>query len=302
MIKELFKRKMTKSLIVAGILMLMAGCGAKNMASDSAPEASVNSGNSSNAANLLEKIKQIGKVTVGTEAAYEPFEYIQDGKIVGYGSDILAYIVKQLGVSVEQKELPFQGILPGLEAKQFDFVATSVSITPERAEKYGMSVPIADGTVAVLKRKGDDSIKKPEDIAGKVVGTQLGSGQLKALKAYDETLKKDKGKGTKEIKEYVAYPEAYQDLANGRVDAVVNTMANLSSIMKKQPDAFEMIDTFGEKMWISWVARKEDRELLAFINEKILEMKKSGKLAELQKKWFGYTMETPEKESEYLPQ
>ncbi|AJY77481.1 hypothetical protein VN24_03830 [Paenibacillus beijingensis] len=272
--------------------MLIVGCG-------SSPK-STGSADSESAANLLEKIKQSGMVTVGTEAAYEPFEYIQDGKIVGYGSDILAYIVEQLGVKVEQKDLPFQGILPGLEAKQFDFVATAVSITPERAEKYGMTVPIADGTVAVLKRKGDDSIKSPEDIAGKIVGTQLGSGQLKALKEYDETLKKDKGKGTKEIKEYVAYPEAYQDLANGRVDAVVNTKANLASILKKQPDTFEMVDTFGNKMWISWVVRKEDKELLDFINEKILEMKSSGKLAELQTKWFGYTMETPE--SDYLPQ
>jgi polar amino acid transport system substrate-binding protein len=106
-------------------------------------------------------------------------------------------------------------------------------------------------------------------------------------------------KTTKEIKEYAAFPEAYQDLANGRVDAVVNTNANLSSILKKQPDTFEMVGTFGAKQWISWVVRKDDKELMDYLNSKILEMKASGKLAELQKKWFGYTMETPE--TDYLP-
>jgi polar amino acid transport system substrate-binding protein len=160
-------------------------------------------------------------------------------------------------------------------------------------------VPIADGSVAVLKRKGDNSIKTAEDIVGKVVGTQLGSSQLIKLQAFDTTLKKEKGAGTKEIKEYVAYPEAYQDLANGRLDAVVNTKANLSSIMKKQPDAFEVTDTFGEKLWLSWAVRKEDKELLDFLNAKILELKANGKLAEMQTKWFGFTMDTPE--SDFLP-
>jgi polar amino acid transport system substrate-binding protein len=297
--KAILKRAVMSSVIVIGLLMLIVGCGAKNNTVSTTEKAAVESDSSASASNLLAAIKQRGTVTVGTEAAYEPFEFIKDGKIVGYGSDILAYIVEQLGVKLDQKDLPFQGILPGLEAKQFDFVATAVGITPERAKKYAMTVPIADGTVAVLKRKGDNSIKTPEDIVGKVVGSQLGSAQLMALKTYDETLKKEKGAGAKEIKEYVAYPEAYQDLANGRLDAVVNTMANLSSIIKKQPDTFELTTTFGEKSWMAWAVRKEDKELLDFINAKILEMKASGKLAELQTKWFGFTMDTPE--SDYLP-
>jgi polar amino acid transport system substrate-binding protein len=189
--KAILKRAVMSSVIVIGLLMLIVGCGAKNNTVSTTEKAAVESDSSASASNLLAAIKQRGTVTVGTEAAYEPFEFIKDGKIVGYGSDILAYIVEQLGVKLDQKDLPFQGILPGLEAKQFDFVATAVGITPERAKKYAMTVPIADGTVAVLKRKGDNSIKTPEDIVGKVVGSQLGSAQLMALKTYDETLKKE---------------------------------------------------------------------------------------------------------------
>ena len=49
----------------------------------------------------FEKIKRTGKVTVGTEAAFPPFEFVEDGKIVGYGKDILDYIIADLGVELD---------------------------------------------------------------------------------------------------------------------------------------------------------------------------------------------------------
>jgi len=271
------------------LMLLLSACGASE--SGSSKEEVGDS--------TLEQIRSSGKLTVGTEAAFEPFEFIKDGEIVGYGSDILASVVKDLDVELKQLDLPWQGILPGLDANKFDFVATSVTITPERAEKYDFTVPIADGTMAVLKRKGDTSIENPEDIVGKVVGTQLGSGQLQSLQKYDEELKAN-GDGVKEIKEYVGFPEAYQELATGRVDAVVNTKANLSGILKQNPDAFELVDTFGDPVWISWAVRKGDQDLLEYLNEQILALGDSGQLAEMQKEWFGFTMEIPD--SGYLPE
>ena len=77
----------------------------------------------------------------------------------------------------------------GLAGKRFDFVVTSVVVTKERNDKFAFTVPIADATVALVKRAGDSSISKLEDISGKVVGSQAGSGQLKALMGYDQQLK-----------------------------------------------------------------------------------------------------------------
>jgi polar amino acid transport system substrate-binding protein len=292
-------RILSFALLMSLTAILIMGCGNKQATQPDNDTDKVSSNSSTSTESLFLEIKKRGKVTVGTEAAFEPFEFVQDGEIVGYGSDILAYIVKDLGVELEQMDLPWQGILPGLDAERFDFVATAVSITPERAEKYAFTVPIADGTVAILKRKGDDSIKSPEDIIGKIVGSQLSSGQMQSLNNYNDELKSTKGEGVKEIKEYVSYPEAYQDLATGRIDAVANSMANLSTVIKKQPDTFEIVDTFGEPMWFSWVVRKGDDELLDYLNERILELRDSGKLGEMQKKWFGFTMETPD--SGFLP-
>ena len=121
----------------------------------------------------LEKIKRTGELSVGTEAAYPPFEFVEDGKIVGYGSDILAEVVKEFGVKkLNQLDLPFQGILPGVLAGKFDFVATTVGINAERAKRYAYTIPIADGMPYAMKRKGD-TLSKVEDLNGKVVGTQL---------------------------------------------------------------------------------------------------------------------------------
>ncbi len=287
-----------RGMLALGLVLVMLISLATGCTKQETPKENDHAGTPASAG-LLDEIKAKGKVVVGTEAAFEPFEFVENGKIVGYGADILKIIAEDLGVEVEQLDLPFQGILPGLQAKKFDFVATSVLVTPERAEKYAFTVPIADGTVAILKRKGDDSIKTIEDISGKVVGTQLASGPEAALKAYDEELKAQGKEGVKDVKLYQAFPEAYVELASGRVDAVAQALPNLSTLIKKQPDKYEVVGMLEEKIWISWVVRQEDEDLLEFLNQEIIKLKDNGKLAELQMKWFGFTMDTPT--ADFLP-
>ncbi|MGO8646559.1 transporter substrate-binding domain-containing protein, partial [Rhizobium ruizarguesonis] len=53
------------------------------------------------------------------------------------------------GVELKRLDLPWQGILPGLAASRFDYVVTSVTVTPERMKAYHLSAPIADATMAV---------------------------------------------------------------------------------------------------------------------------------------------------------
>jgi polar amino acid transport system substrate-binding protein len=147
--------------------------------------------------------------------------------------------------------------------------------------------------MGVAVRKDEATIKKPEDIAGKVVAVVQASGQLAALKVYDEELKKTKGSGVKEIKEYVGYPEAYSDLGTGRVEAVINSVPNLAYLAKQQPEKYRVVGTFGERAYFGWVTRLEDKDLLKYLNDRLIKLKEQGVLKELQQKWFGYLMETP---------
>ncbi|KTS37230.1 ABC transporter substrate-binding protein [Methylobacterium indicum] len=254
------------------------------------------SGSRTRAEDLLSRVEAKKVLTVGTEARFPPFEFVQDGKIVGYSADIMAEIMKALpGVALDRLDLPFQGILPGLAAKRFDYVVTSVTVTRERYDAYRLSLPIADATMAVLKRKGDATLAKPEDIAGKVVGSQTGSAQFAALERLAGTLAAEK-KPVRGLKSYVDFGDAYADLAAGRIQAVVNSLPNLLEAVRQRPDVFEVVlPTFGPKTYFAWAGRKDpDSERFeALVDAELAKLNRSGKLAELQRKWFGAAMDLP---------
>ncbi|HUS96785.1 MAG TPA: transporter substrate-binding domain-containing protein [Hyphomicrobiaceae bacterium] len=253
------------------------------------------------AGETLNKIKKTGKVVVGTEAAFPPFEFVKGGKIVGYGKDILNHVVAGLDAKLEQRDVPWQGILPGLLAKKFDFVATSVILNPNRAKKFAFTMPIADGSLTLVKRKGDMRIKSVADLSGKSVATQLGTSAEKDLRAVNNDLKKKGKAGVKEMRLFTSIPEAYFALANRQVDAVLSPLPSVIVVIKKRPGVYEIVGPIGkQKSYFAWVTRKEDTELRDYINRKIKELHVSGMLTKLQEKWFGFRMELPT--SGYLPE
>jgi len=248
-------------------------------------------------ADLLDTVKQKKELTVGLEAAYAPFEFIENGKIVGFDQDLFNWIMETTAPEVKIKllDLPFQGILPGLAAKRFDVVITALTITKERAEKFDFTLPVADATTALVKRKGEKSVINAADIAGKSVGVQAGAAQLKVLQAFSDKLVAE-GKPAVKIREYVAYDEAYADLAAGRTDAVAQSLPNLSSLIKSRPDIYEIINQpIGPKTYFAWAGRKDtdSASLVKFLSAGIAKAGATGKLKELQMKWFGFDMSVP---------
>jgi polar amino acid transport system substrate-binding protein len=254
---------------------------------------------SAEAESLMEKIKVKGKLTVGTEAALPPFEFIRDGEIVGYGKDILTIVVKDLGVQLEQLDLPFQGILPGVLAGKFDFVATSIALRPERAGKYAFTMPIAYDVDQIMKKAGNTSIKAVEDLRGKIVATQLASSGEADAKAFDAKLKANGGTGFAEIKLFTSYPETYLALANGEVDGVVVSDLLAHDIMTKRPGLYEVVGPVSDRIYTCWVTRPEDKDFRDFLNVEFKRLRDDGTLNTLQTKWFGYKMDLPD--TGYLP-
>lgn len=248
---------------------------------------------------LLAKVKASKQITVATEARYAPFEYVDGGKIVGYDIDLLQYVLGSALPGVEQKmlDLPFQGLLPGLDAKRFDMIIAAVTANKERVGHFAFTLPIADATIGVLLRADQGAtIKSPADLNGKLVGGQIGSAQVDALKALDKKLKDGGGAGLKEIKQYVAYDEAYADLANGRLDAVAQSLANLGPLLKSRPGIFAVLpQTIGPKSYFAWVARKDadSAVLVKAVSEGIARANRDGTMKKLQMKWFGMAMDVP---------
>jgi polar amino acid transport system substrate-binding protein len=253
-------------------------------------------------ADTLDEVKKRGVLVVGTEAAYVPYEFFKDGKIIGYDPDIVDYIVGKLGVKAQLVDTAWNGIIPALYAKKFDVIVSAMTITKERAEKVLFSMPYADASNVILLRAGEDRIKVAGDLSGKIVGVQLGSAAAGIIKVF-ETKLKDQGKpGYADVKMYEHYPEAYQDLVNRRIDAVVNSKSTMMVVMRDTPGQFKMISGVSDiTAYFGMAFRKEDANLQAFFNTQLAALKSSGDLSKLQEKWFGGAMDTPNTLPDVLP-
>ena len=167
---------------------------------------------------------------------------------------------------------------------------TAVLVSPERKNTFDFSMPIAQSTTYYGVKKGS-AIKTGDDLVGKVVGAQTGSAMLADMKAFNETLVAKHGKGVKQIVEYQSYPEAYQDLAIGRLDAVVNTQINLNSLVATKAEVFAVGQGIGKPVYIAWAVKKGNAGVLELVNDALNELRKSGQMYELQKKWLGTTFD-----------
>jgi polar amino acid transport system substrate-binding protein len=246
------------------------------------------------AGDTLGNIRQSGKVTVGTEAAFPPFEFVQDGKIVGYDKDILDYVVASLGVKLDQVDTPWQGLFPGLLAGKFDFIASAMTMYDEPTRKFAFTMPVAEATVSLVKRKGDDSFKGASDLNGKVVATQTGTGAYKLLLELNDKLKAE-GKPGFEVKGFTSAPEAFLALANNQADAAASLLPTILTLLKRRPGVYDIAGPLAAKrQYIGWVARPDDTALRDYLSAKIKELRDSGKLYQLQEKWFGFRMELPD--------
>jgi polar amino acid transport system substrate-binding protein len=233
----------------------------------------------------LDEIKQRGLI-VATEDDFRPFEFVKDGKAVGFDNEMIEDMRKAAPFEIKQQILPWTGILAGVSTGKYDAAITAVIITKERLASLDFTSPIADATHYYVKRKDDKSISSIKDLSGKTVGVQAGSAMLARLPELTAMLEKEGGKLGKVV-EYTSYPEAYQDLALGRLDYVVNTVINLQTMVVEKPGVFELGQAVSGKSYPAWAVAKGNTELLTFLNGFIAKEKESGRFAELQKKWFG---------------
>ncbi|MCK0207710.1 transporter substrate-binding domain-containing protein [Starkeya koreensis] len=234
----------------------------------------------------LEEIKARGYMVVATEDDYKPFEFLEDGKPTGFDNELLVELRKFVPFEIRQEIIPWSGILAGVASGKYDMALTAVIITKPRMASLAFTTPIADATHYYVTRKDDTSIKEIKDLSGKKVGVQTGSAQLEKLPELQAMLDKTGGK-LGEVTQYGSYPEAYQDLALGRIDYVINTIINLRSLVKDKPDVFALGQPVSGRTVPAWAIKKGNDGLVELMNAFLAEQKKNGNLAKLQEKWFG---------------
>jgi len=244
----------------------------------------------------LGDIKGSGKLRIGVEAAYVPFTFRKDGQIVGYDVDFAEIFCKSLGVKPDFIDTAWAGVIPSLYAKKFDVIMSAMTYTAERIQRVAFTIPYGEASQALLVRAGDaSSITKLDNLAKKVVGIKLGSpGEILAKKQSDE-VKARTGNGFAEVKVFNDHPSAYIALAQGKVDAVYNTVPTLAMVLRDAPGKYAMVKGLGADNWCGIACRKEDTEVVEFLNEQIRKLRADDTLGKLQEKWFGFRMNLADK-------
>ncbi|GAB6891613.1 basic amino acid ABC transporter substrate-binding protein [Geobacillus stearothermophilus] len=259
--------KMKKGLIVAvvaALFMALAACGKST--ETSSPSGAEKEG------------KQ--KITVGTDAAFAPFEYMQKGKIVGFDADLLDAVMKEAGLDYELKNIGWDPLFASLQSKEIDMGISGITITDERKQSYDFSAPYFEATQVILVKQGSP-VKNALDLKGKTIGVQNATtGQEAAEKLF--------GKGD-HIKKFETSVVAIMELLNGGVDAVITDNAVANEYMKNNPDkklqVIEDPQNFASEYY-GMIFPKES-ELKAKVDEALQKVIDSGKYADIYKKWFG---------------
>ncbi|WP_330177830.1 ABC transporter substrate-binding protein [Streptomyces sp. NBC_01498] len=218
-----------------------------------------------------------GKLTTCTHLPYEPFQSRQGDKIVGFDVDLVDLVAKELKVTQEIVDTPFEGIQTGedLNANKCDVAAAGMTITPVREENLDFSVPYFDATQALVTKKGAgfDSLAT---LKGKKLGVQQGT--------TGEEYAKKNGKGVETVQ--------FEDLAllltavkTGQVDAAVNDNGVLFEYVRKNPDT-EVTAEFqtGEKYGVG--VRTGNDALRAEVDKVIEAARSDGRYDAIYAKWF----------------
>ncbi len=152
------------------------------------------------------------KIVIATDATWPPMEMVNESKeIVGFDIDLMNAAAKAGKFAVEFRNTAWDGIFAGLEAGEYDAVMSSVTITDERKQTMDFSVPYINAGQILIVRKELTGVDKLDQLAGKNVGAQIGTtGAFEVEKVAGVTLKT-----------YDEIGLAFEDLANGRIEAVV---------------------------------------------------------------------------------
>ena len=266
------------------VLILASGCGKSESSSNaSGPNTSdstaANQSSATSEPTIMDKIRESKVLKVGTDATFPPFEFKNEqGEFDGFDIDLIHAVAEELGVEkVEFVDTEFKGLIPGLQAKHFDVIASAMYITEERRETIEFSDPYFPGGLAIMVKKDNDEIQSIDDLKGKKVSVQIGTKSLVFLQENYPEIE------TIELEKNV---EMFMELETGRAEAVV-TGRPAALVYAKESGNVKVLDQELTEELYGYGIRKEDEALREEINKALKSLRDKGKYQELVDKWFG---------------
>ncbi|WP_083888479.1 ABC transporter substrate-binding protein [Calidifontibacillus oryziterrae] len=208
---------------------------------------------------------------------YPPFNYQDNGKLVGFDVEIGYALAEKMGMEPKPVTNPWQTILAALKADKFDAILGSMAITEERLKEVNFSDPYYKSGAQVFVHADNGEIQSVNDLHGKKIGVVVASTFEDIAREY-----------TEEVTTYDSDVTALQDLlVKGRLDAVI-TEQLVGMYAINQNDL--AIKTVGDPLYIDQMGiaiKKEQTELLEKVNAALAEIIADGTYAEISEKYFG---------------
>ncbi|MCX8773359.1 amino acid ABC transporter substrate-binding protein [Vibrio parahaemolyticus] len=220
------------------------------------------------------------EVKVGMSGRYFPFTFVKQDKLQGFEVDMWDEIGKRNDYKIEYVTSSFSGLFGLLETGRIDTISNQITMTDERKAKYLFADPYVIDGAQITVRKGNDSIKGVDDLAGKTVAVNLGSNFEQLLRQYDKD-------GKINIKTYDTGIE--HDVALGRADAFVMDRLSALELIKKTGLPLELAGEPFETIQNAWpfVNNEKGQKLQAEVNKALAEMRADGTVEKISVKWFG---------------
>lgn len=213
---------------------------------------------------------------VGTNAEFQPFEYLENGKIVGFDVDLMEEIAKLMGKEIEWKNISFDGLLPALQAKKLDVIIAGMTATEERKKFVNFSETYYTSNQMILINKENPVVESFDKLAEHNVGVILGYTGDIAVSAID---------GVK-VQRYNGAAEAIMALKAKKVDAVVLDSEPAKNYAK-QNNELGLINTDVSKEEYAIAVGKDNKALVDNIDKTLKTLNENGTYDKLIQKYFG---------------
>lgn len=227
----------------------------------------------------MQRVRLKNEVVVATDATYPPFEYVENGKVIGFDVDLGAEIGKEIGIPFRFQSLEWAGVLGSLESGKADLVMSGVTITQERKQKgYLFSRPYFLSGQTIARRKGDTRIAHLSDLKDKVASVQQETtGQIALEKA---------GVPKDHILKFDQLQDGLTDVQNRKSDAAVADLPALTRILKRSFPDLELVGGVEVSENVGIVAWKGETELIARVNKALERIMADGRYAAIHAKWI----------------
>jgi polar amino acid transport system substrate-binding protein len=216
----------------------------------------------------------------GIDPDFPPFGYIDDqGNPAGFDVEAVNWIAEEMGFEVKHQPTSWDTIIPTLNAKKIDFIASGLSVTEERAKVIAYTNPYWEHKWSLVVREDSDLNIVTGLSMGHTVGTQRGTTGANWIEDHLINQGVDL-----EMKVYDTFTLAVEDLLNGRIDSAVQDNTMVMEMLEAKAGLKE-VGTWGAGSTYAYGLRKGDDELLKLLNEGLERLKSSPRWDELIKKY-----------------